>query len=67
MLNNVPVILTCVFQDTTVPFGSHVLLIGLVDGRYLWNSLHQRWHPLGRLNKDIDYPQFYSYLSCIGV
>jgi acyloxyacyl hydrolase len=52
--------------DETLPADSHVLMIGLADGTFLWNSLHNRYHPIGMLNKDIKYPQFYKYLSCVG-
>jgi len=56
-----------IIQDDTIPPDSHVLLVGLADGLYLWESLHNRYHPLGRLNHDILYPQFYAYLSCLEV
>eukprot|EP00761_Pharyngomonas_kirbyi_P011468 gb/GECH01011493.1/.p1 GENE.gb/GECH01011493.1/~~gb/GECH01011493.1/.p1 ORF type:complete len:611 (+),score=135.96 gb/GECH01011493.1/:1-1833(+) len=48
--------------DTVLPSNSHVVFIGLVDGRYLWNHLHNRTHPIGR-----PYPDVYQYLSCYGV
>jgi len=54
-------------QNDTLPVGSHVLLLGLADGRFLWESLHDKYHPLGWLNHDILYPQMYLYLSCLGV
>uniref|UniRef100_G1KUN1 Acyloxyacyl hydrolase n=1 Tax=Anolis carolinensis TaxID=28377 RepID=G1KUN1_ANOCA len=53
--------------DSHLPKGSHVILIGLVDGRFLWDNLHKRYHPLGQLNKDVTYEQFYSFLSCLRV
>jgi len=54
-------------QDETIPAGSHVLLVGLADGRFLWEGLHDKYYPLGTLNKDIDYPQVYQFLTCLGV
>uniref|UniRef100_A0A8D0GPS7 Acyloxyacyl hydrolase n=1 Tax=Sphenodon punctatus TaxID=8508 RepID=A0A8D0GPS7_SPHPU len=48
-----------------LPKGSHVILTGLVDGRFLWDQLHKRYHPLGQLNNDITYEQLYSFLSCL--
>src|SRR5262249_25550788 len=45
---------------TTVPYGSHVLFIGLVDGRVLWDVMHTEIHPLG-----VTYPALYDYLNCL--
>ncbi|XP_038624193.1 acyloxyacyl hydrolase isoform X1 [Tachyglossus aculeatus] len=53
--------------DSRLPPGSHVVLSGLVDGRFLWDHLHDRFHPLGQLNKDVTYKQFYTFLSCLQV
>ncbi|NXS57099.1 AOAH hydrolase, partial [Brachypteracias leptosomus] len=53
--------------DSLLPNGSHVILTGLVDGRFLWDNLHDRYHPLGQLNKDITYSQLYSFLDCLQV
>uniref|UniRef100_A0A8D2J877 Acyloxyacyl hydrolase n=1 Tax=Varanus komodoensis TaxID=61221 RepID=A0A8D2J877_VARKO len=38
------------YLDNHLPKGSHVILIGLVDGRFLWDNLHKRYHPLGTYN-----------------
>ncbi|XP_054846892.1 acyloxyacyl hydrolase [Eublepharis macularius] len=51
--------------NSLLPKGSHVILVGLVDGRFLWDNLHDRYHPLGQLNKDITYEQVYSFLGCL--
>ncbi|XP_040289206.1 acyloxyacyl hydrolase [Bufo bufo] len=53
------------YLDMNLPKGSHVILMSLADGRFLWNNLHDRYHPLGQLNKDITYAQFYGFLSCL--
>jgi len=53
--------------DNSLPKGSHVLMMGLADGRLLYESLHSRFYPLGRLNKDIKYPDFYEFLTCLQV
>jgi acyloxyacyl hydrolase len=37
------------------------VFVGLVDGRILWNNLHNLKHPLGAT-----YAQVYNYLSCLG-
>lgn len=33
--------------DTTLPKGSHVAFLGLVDGRVLFDTTHTLTHPLG--------------------
>lgn len=58
---------TLQYLNSQLPNGSHVILTGLVDGRFLWDQLHSRYHPLGQLNKDITYEQMYSFLSCLQI
>ncbi|NXB79135.1 AOAH hydrolase, partial [Donacobius atricapilla] len=65
MLSNVVQALR--YLDSRLPNGSHVILTGLVDGRFLWDNLHDRYHPLGQLNKDVTYSQLYSFLDCLQV
>uniref|UniRef100_A0A8D0KU88 Acyloxyacyl hydrolase n=1 Tax=Strix occidentalis caurina TaxID=311401 RepID=A0A8D0KU88_STROC len=65
MLSNVVQALR--YLDSRLPKGSHVILTGLVDGRFLWDNLHDRYHPLGQLNRDVTYSQLYSFLDCLQV
>uniref|UniRef100_A0A8C0FK54 Acyloxyacyl hydrolase n=1 Tax=Bubo bubo TaxID=30461 RepID=A0A8C0FK54_BUBBB len=65
MLSNVVQALR--YLDSCLPNGSHVILTGLVDGRFLWDNLHDRYHPLGQLNRDVTYSQLYSFLDCLQV
>ncbi|CAN2389633.1 Acyloxyacyl hydrolase [Pristimantis euphronides] len=53
------------YLDINLPKGSNVILMSLADGRFLWDTLHDRYHPLGELNKDVTYEQFYGFLSCL--
>ncbi|XP_033049508.1 acyloxyacyl hydrolase isoform X6 [Trachypithecus francoisi] len=53
--------------NSRLPDGSHVILYGLPDGTFLWDNLHNRYHPLGRLNKDVTYAHLYSFLNCLQV
>ncbi|XP_075684676.1 acyloxyacyl hydrolase [Rhinoderma darwinii] len=53
------------YLDMNLPKGSHVILMSLADGRFLWDTLHDRYHPIGQLNKDVTYEQFYGFLSCL--
>jgi len=42
-----------------LPPGSFVLLLGLVDGRVLYEAMHAKQHPVGA-----GYPEVYEYLTC---
>ncbi|ELU17350.1 hypothetical protein CAPTEDRAFT_154594 [Capitella teleta] len=53
------------YLNSTIPADSKVLLVGLADGRVLYDSMYQRFHPIGRHNQDITYPQFYDYFGCL--
>ncbi|XP_027949694.1 acyloxyacyl hydrolase [Eumetopias jubatus] len=53
--------------NSHLPNGSHVVLYGLPDGTFLWDNLHNRYYPLGQLNKDVTYAHFYSFLNCLQV
>ncbi|XP_065191955.1 acyloxyacyl hydrolase-like [Sycon ciliatum] len=55
------------YLDTILPRGSHILLVGLVDGRFLYNNMHSRIHPLGAFRGDVTYQNVYDYLDCLGV
>ncbi|XP_041501651.1 acyloxyacyl hydrolase [Microtus oregoni] len=58
---------TLKYLDSHLPNGSHVILYGLPDGTFLWDRLHDQYHPLGQLNKDVTYADFFSFLSCLQV
>ena len=45
--------------DTFLPAGSHVVMVGLVDGRVLYNTLENAQHPIGT-----PYPDFYTFMNC---
>ncbi|GAM17791.1 hypothetical protein SAMD00019534_009660 [Acytostelium subglobosum LB1] len=51
---------TLQYLDTVLPSGSHVVFVGLADGRVLWNSLWNRTHPIGAT-----YEQVYDFLNCL--
>eukprot|EP01006_Ploeotia_vitrea_P063389 TRINITY_DN85441_c0_g1_i1.p1 TRINITY_DN85441_c0_g1~~TRINITY_DN85441_c0_g1_i1.p1 ORF type:complete len:579 (+),score=59.10 TRINITY_DN85441_c0_g1_i1:180-1739(+) len=55
------------FLDSKLPMGSHVISIGLVDGRVLYDNMHGRIHPIGWVNKDVNYTALYDYLNCLDV
>eukprot|EP00388_Colpodella_angusta_P034611 GDKK01033244.1.p1 GENE.GDKK01033244.1~~GDKK01033244.1.p1 ORF type:complete len:559 (-),score=100.88 GDKK01033244.1:258-1934(-) len=53
--------------DKKFPKGSQVILVPLVDARILYNTMHDRIHPIGALNQDVTYINFYDYLNCLEV
>lgn len=48
--------------DTVLPKGSHVLVLGLVDGRILYNSMWNQTHPI-----NTTYVDFYDFLNCLSI
>lgn len=50
------------YLDSILPNGSHVVFIGLADGRVLWNNLYNRTHPIG-----VTYEAVYNYLNCLQI
>ena len=55
------------YVDSIVAPDSVLIAIGLVDGRVLYNSMHNRTHPIGSLHNDVNYSQFYDYLNCLDI
>lgn len=49
-------------DDSVLPAGSHIVFIGLADGRMLWNSLHERTHPVG-----VSYETVYEFMNCLEI
>jgi len=48
--------------DTTLPKGSHMIVVGLVDGSILYQLLGTATHPIG-----ITYADLYDYLNCLEI
>jgi len=46
------------YLDTVLPAGSHVVFVGLVDGRILWDNMSNRTHPIG-----ITYAALYEWMN----
>ena len=55
------------YIDSIVAPGSVVIGMGLVDGRVLYDSLHDHIHPIGSLHNDVTYAQFYDYFNCLQI
>lgn len=65
LYNNV--LQTMQYLDTRLPNGSHVMLSGLLNGSYYYTYLGERFHPIGRLRKDVKFKDVYTFLSCLEV
>ncbi|KNC46423.1 surfactant protein B containing protein [Thecamonas trahens ATCC 50062] len=50
------------FLDATLPAGSHVVLMGLAQGTVLYDTMHNRTHPIG-----VPYTSVYSFLNCLQI
>ncbi|XP_013408747.1 acyloxyacyl hydrolase [Lingula anatina] len=55
------------YLASQLPKGSHLLMIGMADGRFLYKYLHERYHPIGQYKKDVTYPDLYKWFSCLQV
>ncbi|XP_054717032.1 acyloxyacyl hydrolase-like [Uloborus diversus] len=51
--------------ETMLPHGSHVMLIGLVNGSFIFDTMGERIHPLGSLRNDVRYADLYNWLNCM--
>lgn len=51
--------------DSRLPSGSMIVLVPLVDGRILYDEMHNRIHPIGKTNNDVTYTDLYDYLNCL--
>ena len=53
--------------DSSLPKGSKVVTVGLVDGRILYESMHDRIHPIGSTNNDVNFGNLYDFLNCLEI
>lgn len=53
---------TMTYLDTVLPKGSHLWMFGLVDGRVLYQYLHNLMHPL-----NVSYTHVYDFLNCLKI
>uniref|UniRef100_A0A1B6DSR3 Saposin B-type domain-containing protein n=2 Tax=Clastoptera arizonana TaxID=38151 RepID=A0A1B6DSR3_9HEMI len=57
-LNNLP---------PRLPPGSHVILVALVDGSFIYDAMSERYHPLGRFRKNVKYKDVYEWFTCMSI
>ena len=55
------------YIDSIAPKGSVVFASGPVDGRVLYDTLHNHIHPIGSTHNDVTYSQFYDFFNCLQV
>jgi len=41
--------------------------VGLIDAGFLWDSMANRYHPLGRYKKNIKYKDMYRWFNCMEI
>jgi len=51
--------------SAVLPYGSHVILIGLVDGEFIYQTMADRIHPLGQFHGNIHYDDVYKWFNCM--
>ena len=50
-----------------MPADSKVLIVGMADGDFLYQFLHNRTHPFGRWRNDLTYANVYDWWNCLQV
>ena len=55
------------FFETRLAPDSHVILVGLIDAGFLWDSMANRYHPLGKYKKNIKYKDMYTWFNCMEI
>ena len=58
---------TLTFLEDHLPPESHVVLVGLIDGKILYDTMAKRLHPLGLLRKDLTYNDLYNWFNCMEI
>ncbi|GFV67538.1 acyloxyacyl hydrolase [Trichonephila clavipes] len=53
--------------NAILPQGSHVLLIGLVNGSFIYPTMSERLHPIGQLHRDVRYKDVYEWFNCMRI
>ncbi|KAG8191730.1 hypothetical protein JTE90_008794 [Oedothorax gibbosus] len=53
--------------ESILPTGSHVLLIGLVNGSFIFDTMSARLHPIGQLHGDVRYGDLYEWFNCMRI
>mmetsp|Transcript_42450 Transcript_42450/g.107131 ORF Transcript_42450/g.107131 Transcript_42450/m.107131 type:complete len:574 (+) Transcript_42450:64-1785(+) len=60
------------YLNTTLPAGSAVVFIGIIDGRVIWDTLHTKDYPWtgqqpGGKFLGTNYPDFWTFMNCLDI
>lgn len=61
------VLKTLNYLDDVLPLKSQVVLIGLVNGSFIYPAMAKHLHPIGQLNKDVTYADVYEWFNCMKI
>ncbi|RUS87947.1 hypothetical protein EGW08_004302 [Elysia chlorotica] len=65
MFNNTMQVMEQLHQ--ILPNNSHVGILSLLDGRILYNEMHQRIHPVNSYSGRVTYADFYDFMNCLQI
>merc|ERR1719242_1084830 len=58
---------TLTYLEDTLPNNSHVIMVGVADGRILYDAVGGRVHPVASYWGGFTYSDFYDYMNCLQV
>lgn len=53
--------------EESLPPESHIILIGLVNGSFIYDTLADRLHPLGEYHGDVKYKDVFKWFECMQI
>lgn len=53
--------------EKTLPANSHIVLIGLVNGTFIYDTLAERLHPLGEYHGNVKYKDVFNWFECMKI
>lgn len=53
--------------ETILPVGSHVILVGLVNGSFIYETMYRKVHPIGKLHNNVLYDDVYEWFNCMRI
>lgn len=53
--------------ESTLPNNSHVSLIGLINGSFIYDTLANRLHPIGTYNGNVKYIDVFRWFECMQI
>ncbi|XP_034243237.1 acyloxyacyl hydrolase-like [Thrips palmi] len=53
--------------ESSLPPESHIILLGLVNGSFIYDTLAERLHPLGEYHGDVKYKDVFKWFECMQI